>query len=322
MSMGILEDKNLSLVHEFVLLGFSDRPYQSVCLFVVFLIIYTVSVLGNIGIVYLVCSNKIFHTPMYFFLSNLSFIDVIYASDIAPKMLVGLYFNKTSISYLSCAVQLFIFCALGSTECILFAVMAYDRYVAICNPLNYNLIMQQKMCLRLMIGAYSTGLFHSLIETCCTFHLSFCESNVLHHFVCDFPPLLSISCTDTTINEIVLLIFSSSLTVPSIVVILGSYVSIFITILKLTTREGRQKAYSTCISHMIAVTLLYSTVLYVYLTPKSPSSRDNVNMATVFYTVVLPMLNPLIYSLRNKDIKLAIKRSFQTVTSSRIPLTP
>lgn len=314
--MEISEDNNHSLINEFVLIGFSDRPYQSLGLFVVFLIIYIVSILGNIGIICLVCNNKKFHTPMYFFLSNLSIIDFVYASDIAPKMLIGLYFSKTSISFFGCAIQLFIFCALGSTECILFAVMAYDRYVAICNPLNYTLAMQWKTCLRLMIGAYGTGFLHSLIETCCTFHLSFCASNVLHHFVCDFPPLLSISCTDTTINELVLFVFSSSVTVPSIVVILGSYASIFITILKITAPEGRQKAYSTCASHIIAVTLLYSTVLFVYLSPKSPSSRDNVNMATVFYTVVLPMLNPLIYSLRNKDIKLAIIQSFQRVLCS------
>ncbi|XP_066445458.1 olfactory receptor 8H3-like [Eleutherodactylus coqui] len=310
--MGITEDNNHSVVTEFVLIGFSDRPYQNLCLFFVFLIIYIVSILGNLGIIYLVYNNVKFHTPMYFFLSNLSVVDLVYASDIAPKMLVGLYFSKTYISYVGCAIQLFIFCALGSTECILFAVMAYDRYVAICSPLNYNLIMRHKICLVLMFGAYSTGFLHSLIETCSTFHLSFCASNVLHHFVCDFPPLLSISCTDTTINEMVLFIFSSSVTVPSIVVILGSYVSIFITILKITTPNARQKAYSTCASHIIAVTLLYSTVLYVYLSPKSPSSRDNVNMATVFYTVVLPMLNPLIYSLRNKDIKLAMIHLFQS----------
>ncbi|XP_044130159.1 olfactory receptor 1019-like [Bufo gargarizans] len=311
--MGILEDNNHSLINEFVLIGFSDSPYQNICLFFVFLIIYIVSILGNIGIIYLVCTNIRFHTPMYFFLSNLSVVDLVYASDIAPKMLVGLYFSRTPISYVGCAIQLFIFCALGSTECVLFAVMAYDRFVAICNPLSYNLIMQHKTCLGLMLGAYSTGFLHSLIETCCTFHLSFCASNVLHHFVCDFPPLLSISCTDTTINEMILFIFSSSVTVPSIVVILGSYMSIFIAILKITAPEGRQRAYSTCASHIVAVTLLYSTVLYVYLSPKSPASRDNVNMATVFYTVVLPMLNPLIYSLRNKDIKLAIIQSFQSI---------
>ncbi|XP_072006288.1 olfactory receptor 5AS1-like [Engystomops pustulosus] len=254
---------------------------------------------------------------MYFFLSNLSAIDLLYASDIAPKMLEGLYFGKTSISYYCCAIQLFIFCALGSTECMLFAVMAYDRYVAICNPLSYNLIMRQRMCLGLMLGVYTAGFLHSLIEICCTFHLSFCASNVLHHFVCDFPQLLSISCTDTSLNERILLIFSSSVTVPSIMVILGSYLSIFISILKIKVPEGRKKAYSTCASHIIAVTLLYSSVLYVYLSPKSPSSRDNVNMATVFYTVVLPMLNPLIYSLRNKDIKLAIIRSSQSMLQRR-----
>ncbi|XP_069814420.1 olfactory receptor 5AR1-like [Dendropsophus ebraccatus] len=311
--MEISKDNNHSLIHEFVLMGFSGRRYQNICLFFMFLIIYIISILGNIGIIYLVYTNIKFHTPMYFFLSNLSVIDIVYASDIAPKMLMGLYFSKTSISYFGCAIQLFIFCALGSTECILFAVMAYDRYVAICSPLNYSIIMQEKTCLGLMLGAYSTGILHSLIETCCTFHLSFCSSNILQHFVCDFPPLLSISCTDTTINEIVLFFFSSLVTAPSVALILGSYASIFVTILKITTPEGRQKAYSTCASHIIAVTLLYSTVLYVYLSPKSPSSRNNINIATVFYTVVLPMLNPVIYSLRNKDIKLAIILSFQRI---------
>ncbi|XP_077118879.1 olfactory receptor 8H3-like [Ranitomeya variabilis] len=315
--MGISEDNNCSLIDEFVLIGFSDRPYPDMCLFFVFLNIYIISILGNTGLIYVVYNNIRFHTSMYFFFSNLSVIDLVYASDIAPKMLVGLYFSKTYISFLGCAIQLFIFCALGSTECVLFAVMAYDRYAAICSPLNYNLIMQQKTCLGLMLGAYGTGFLHSLIETCCTFHLSFCSSNVLHHFVCDFPPLLSISCTDTAINELVLFIFSSLVTVPSIVVILGSYGSIFTTILKLRAPEGRQKAYSTCASHIIAVALLYSTVLYVYLSPKSPSFRDNVNMATVFYTVVLPMLNPLIYSLRNKEIKSAIIQSFKSIFCCR-----
>ncbi|XP_075062033.1 olfactory receptor 5AR1-like [Mixophyes fleayi] len=305
--MEFSEGNNQSLVNEFVLIGFSKRPDLCVFLCLLFLSIYLTSLLGNSGIIFIVLSNIQFHTPMYFFISNLSFIDLVYSSDIVPKMLAGLIFDQRSISYVGCAIQLFVFCALGSTECILFAVMAYDRYVAICNPLNYNLIMEKRTCLGLVSGTYTVGILHSIIETCFTFHLSFCASNVLYHFACDFPPLLSISCTDTTINEIVLFIFSSSVTVPSIALILMSYVSISIAIQRITAKEGRQKAFSTCASHITAVTLLYTTVLYVYLSPKSSSSRDNVNMATVFYTVVLPMLNPMIYSLRNKDIKTALK---------------
>ncbi|XP_063786040.1 olfactory receptor 5AR1-like [Pseudophryne corroboree] len=303
--MAFSEGNNQTVVNEFILIGFSKRPDLHIFLCVVFLFIYLTSLLGNTGIIFIVYSHTRFHTPMYFFISNLSFIDLAYSSDIDLKMLAGLFFDQRSISYIGCAIQLFFFCALGSTECILLAVMAYDRYVAICNPLNYTLVMQKKICLGLMSAAYTAGVLHSVIETGLTFHLSFCASNVLYHFVCDFPPLLSISCTDTTVNEIVLFIFSSSVTIPSTAVILMSYVSISIAIRRITAREGRQKAFSTCASHITAVALFYSTVLYVYLSPKS--SRDNVNMATIFYTVVLPMLNPMIYSLRNKDFKTALK---------------
>ncbi|XP_018430015.1 PREDICTED: olfactory receptor 1019-like [Nanorana parkeri] len=298
---------NNSVVIEFVLTGFSDRPDLKIFLFMIFLLVYLTSILGNAGIILIVFNNTLFHTPMYFFISNLSFIDLIYSSDIAPKMLAGLLCRQITISYIGCAMQLFFFCALGSTECILFAVMAFDRYVAICNPLSYNLVMQQKMCLQLVCEAFTAGLLHSLIETCLTFRLSFCVSNILHHFACDFPPLLSISCSDTSVNEIVMFILSSLLTMPSLVVILGSYISILLAILKITGTEGRKKAFSTCASHITAVTLLYTTVLYVYLSPKSSASRDNVNIATVFYTVVLPMLNPIIYSMRNQDIKNVLK---------------
>lgn len=308
--MEVLKGSNNSLITEFILTGFSNRPDLKIFLFMIFLIVYLTSTLGNIGIILIVINNTHFHTPMYLFISILSFIDLIYSSDIAPKMLVDLLFGQRTISYIGCAIQLFFFCALGSTECILFAVMAYDRYVAICNPLNYNLIMQKKMCLRLVCGAFTAGLLHSVIETGLTFHLSFCVSNILHHFACDFPPLLSISCSDTSVNEIVLFILSSSLTMPSVVIILGSYTFILLAILKIIGTEGRQKAFSTCASHITAVTLLYTTVLYVYLSPKSSASRDNVNIATVFYTVVLPMLNPMIYSMRNQDIKSVLKTTF------------
>ncbi|KAM9311858.1 olfactory receptor 5AR1-like [Gastrophryne carolinensis] len=310
---------NHTLVTEFVLTGFSRRPDLQIFLFLIFLLVYATSILGNTGIILIVVYNIHFHTPMYFFIMNLSLIDLIYSSDIAPNMLAGLFFGQQTISYVGCAVQLFLFCALGSSECVLFAAMAYDRYVAICNPLNYNLVMQQKTCLLLVCGTYTIGFFHAVIETSLTFHLSFCSCNILHHFACDLPPLLSISCSDTTINEIILLVLSCLVTLPSVIVIIGSYISILFAILKITGPEGRQKTFSTCTSHMTAVTLLYSTVLYAYLSPKSPTSRDNVNVATVFYTVILPMLNPLIYSMRNKDIKTVLKakltRAFQCITS-------
>ncbi|XP_073510815.1 olfactory receptor 5I1-like [Phyllobates terribilis] len=304
--MGLSEASNHSFINEFILIGFSERSELRIFLSLLLLFIYLTSVLGNGGILFLISNNVKFHIPMYFFISNVSLIDLVYSSNIIPKILVGLIFDQRSISYFGCATQLFFYCALGSTECILFAVMAYDRYMAICNPLNYNLIMQHNTCLRLMLLAYIPGFLHSLIEICCTFRLSFCESNVLHHFVCDFPPLLRISCSDTTINEMIIFICSSSIITPCIIFILVSYGSIFIVILKITAAGGRQKAFSTCTSHITAVTLFYGTLLSVYVSPKSLSSTDNVHIATIFYTVVLPMLNPIIYSSRNKDIKSAL----------------
>ncbi|XP_073443135.1 olfactory receptor 5B21-like [Dendrobates tinctorius] len=304
--MGLPEASNHSFINEFILTGFSERSELRIFLSILLLFIYLTSVLGNGGILFLVSHNVNFHVPMYFFIANLSLIDVVYSSNIIPKILAGLIFDQRSISYLGCATQLFFYCALGSTECVLFAVMAYDRYMAICNPLNYNLIMQHNACLRLVLVAYIPGFLHSLVEICCTFRLSFCESNVLHHFVCDFPPLLRIACSDTTINEMIIFICSSSIITPCIIFILASYGSIIIVVRKMTAAGGRQKAFSTCTSHITAVALFYGTLLSVYFSPKSLSSADNVHVATIFYTVVLPMLNPVIYGLRNKHIKSAL----------------
>ncbi|KAM3926836.1 olfactory receptor 8U9-like [Leptodactylus fuscus] len=304
--MELSGESNRSTIHEFILTGFTERTDLKIFLSLLFSFIYLSSILGNGGILFIVSHNVKFHIPMYFFISNLSLIDLVYSSDIVPNILVGLIFDQRSISYLGCATQLFLYCALGSTECILFAVMAYDRYVAICNPLKYSLIMQQKTCLKLVLAAYIPSFLHSLLEICFTFRLSFCESNVLHHFVCDFPPLLRISCSDTTVNEMIIFICSSSIIIPCIIFILVSYGSICTVIVKITSAGGRQKAFSTCSSHIIAVTLFYGTLLSVYVSPKSLSSTDNLHIATIFYTVVLPMINPIIYSLRNKDIKSAL----------------
>ncbi|OCT89496.1 hypothetical protein XELAEV_18018117mg [Xenopus laevis] len=313
---------NYSTVTEFILTGFSRRPDLQTFLFFLFLLIYIFTVVGNIGIIFLVYHNSKFHTPMYYFIGNLAFLDLCYSADITPKMLADLVSEQKTISYSGCAIQLFFFSALGSTECVLFAVMAYDRYIAICNPLNYTLFMMEKTCVGLVAASYTVGFLHSLIETSCTFHLSFCASNILHHFACDFPQLLSISCTDSAANEIVLFVFSSSVTMPSVIIILASYISVFMAIFKINTTEGRQKPFSTCASHITAVALLYGTVLYVYLKPRS--STETVSMATVFYTVILPMLNPIIYSLRNKEIKVALKKYikifFTKKTLKTIPL--
>ncbi|XP_063302385.1 olfactory receptor 5AP2-like [Pelobates fuscus] len=301
---------NSSRVNEFIIMDFSERHDIQTVLFLLFLLMYLFTVLGNSGIIFLVYHNANLHTPMYYFISSLSFLDICYSTDIVPQIIAVLISEKKTISYVGCAVQLFFFCAFGSAECCLLAVMAYDRHVAICNPLNYRLIMQERTCWELVSGVYTTGFLNSVIETCFTFSLSFCSSNILHHFACDFPPLLSLSCTDTTVNELVLFILASLFIFPPVVVILTSYVSIFLAIMKLKTSESRRKAFSTCVSHIISVTLMYGTIFYVYLRPKSRYSSENGVGATFVYAVVIPMLNPLIYSLRNKDIKTAMKATF------------
>ncbi|XP_053319724.1 olfactory receptor 1019-like [Spea bombifrons] len=303
---------NSSWVNEFILMEFSSRYDIQIGLFMVFFLIYLITFLGNASIVFLVYHNVQLHTPMYFFISTLSLLDLCYSTDIAPKMIIDVLSEKKTISYIGCAVQLFFFCAFGSTECCLLAVMAYDRYVAICRPLNYSLVMQTKTCLTLVSGACTAGFLHSVIETCCTFSLSFCTSNILNHFACDFPPLLGISCTDTTINELILFICTSSIIVPSFLVIIVSYVSIFFAILRKQFADGMKKAFSTCISHITSVTLFFATGLYVYLSPKSKYSTRNGIVATFVYAVMIPMSNPIIYSFRNKDIKTALQTTFQS----------
>ncbi|XP_063302384.1 olfactory receptor 5AP2-like [Pelobates fuscus] len=309
---------NSSRVNEFILMDFSERHDLQTVLFFLFLLMYLFTVLGNSGIIFLVYHNANLHTPMYYFISSLSFLDICYSTDIVPQMIAVLLSEKKTISYVGCAVQLFFFCAFGSTKCCLFAVMAYDRHVAICNPLNYSLLMQERTCWVLVSGAYTIGFLHSVIETCCTFSLSFCSSNILHHFACDFPSLLSLSCTDTTANKIVLFIFSSLFVFPPVLIILTSYVSIFLAIMKIKASESRKKAFSTCVSHIISVTLLYGTIFYAYLSPKSKYSSENGAGATFVYAVAIPMLNPIIYSFRNKDIKTAMQVTFHEMITRRI----
>ncbi|XP_053319723.1 olfactory receptor 5I1-like [Spea bombifrons] len=298
---------NSSRVTEFILIDFCTKPEDKIVFFLLFSLMYMMTVFGNGGIIFLVYHNTQLHTPMYCFITSLSFLDLCYSSDIVPKMLVNFLSEKKSISYIGCAVQLFVFCFLGSAECFLFAVMAYDRYVAICKPLNYVLVMQTQTCVSLISVAYAAGFLHSVIEICCTFSLSFCSSNTLHHFACDFPPLLDVSCTDTSLNEWILFILSSAIIISSIFIILMSYVTIFTVILKMKSNKGRKKAFSTCVSHIMSVTLLFGTLTYAYLSPKSKSSNGNGAVATVFYAVVMPLLNPMIYSFRNKDIISVLK---------------
>ncbi|XP_006214095.2 olfactory receptor 5D18 [Vicugna pacos] len=287
----------------FTLLGFSDYPELQVPLFLVFLAIYSVTVVGNIGMIVIIKMNPKLHTPMYFFLSHLSFVDFCFSSIVAPKTMVNLVVKDRTISFVGCMTQFFFFCTFVVTESFLLAVMAYDRFMAICNPLLYTVAMSQKLCATLVIVSYAWGVACSLILTCSVTKLSFWGFNTLNHFFCEFSSLLSLSCSDTYLNQLLLFIFATFSEVSTLFFILTSYVFIVVTILKMRSASGRRKAFSTCASHLTAITIFHGTILFLYCVPNSKTSRHTVKVASVFYTVVIPMLNPLIYSLRNKDVK-------------------
>ncbi|XP_044871219.1 olfactory receptor-like protein OLF1 [Mauremys mutica] len=304
-----MEMGNHSEVTEFILSGLTDRPELQVPLFGVFLVIYGVTLVGNGGMILLIRIDPRLHTPMYFFLSNLSFCDLCFSSIISPKLLLNFLAERKSISYSACAVQLYLSIAFGDVECLLLAVMAYDRYVAICNPLHYTVTMSRQLCKQLVAAVYAVGFVDSMIHTCFIFRLSFCSSNIINHFFCDIPPLLALSCSDTRINEIVIFVFMSCMTVSIFVTFLLSYAYIIITVLRIRSAEGRRKTFSTCSFHLTSVVLLFGTLLFMYLRPTSSYSMDTDKVASVFYMVVIPMLNPLIYSLRNTEVKDAVRRA-------------
>ncbi|XP_043434985.1 olfactory receptor 5D18 [Prionailurus bengalensis] len=296
----------------FTLLGFSDYPELKVPLFLIFLAIYSVTVVGNIGMIVIIKINSKLHTPMYFFLSHLSFVDFCYSSIIVPKTLANLVVEDRTISLSGCVVQFFFFCTFVVAESFLLAVMAYDRFVAICNPLLYTAAMSQKVCDMLVVGSYAWGVACSLILTCSAVRLSFQGFNTINHFFCEFSALLSLSCSDIYINQLLLFIFATFNEVSTLLIILMSYVFIIVTILKMRSASGRRKAFSTCASHLTAITIFHGTILFLYCVPNSKNSRHTVKVASVFYTVVIPMLNPLIYSLRNKDVKDTVGKIMDT----------
>ncbi|XP_053515030.1 olfactory receptor 8U9-like [Artibeus jamaicensis] len=304
--------ENCTVFTDFILLGLSGRQDVQQGLFVLFLLVYGITVITNLGMILLINMDPRLHTPMYYFLSNLSFSDICYSSSVSPKMLADLLSQQKKIAYNLCAVQMFVFATFGDVECVMISVMAYDRYVAICNPLLYTTAMSGRVCTQLMAIVYIQSLMYSAIFTYCTIQLSFCNSNIINHFLCDFPPLLALSTSDTTINEIVMFTYSSCVLGFSIVTVLLSYSYIVTTILRMKSAKGRHKAFSTCASHLTTVAMFYGTLLFMYFQPSSSHSMDTDKVASVFYTVVIPMLNPLIYSLRNKDVKDALKKAVGT----------
>ncbi|XP_036283336.1 olfactory receptor 5L2-like [Pipistrellus kuhlii] len=299
---------NCTTVTEFILLGLSNVPELRVFLSLLFLLIYGVTVLGNLGMIALIQVSSGLHTPMYFFLSHLSFVDFCYSTIIVPKMLFNMLNKDKTISFLGCMVQFYLFCVYGITEVFLLAVMAYDRFVAICNPLLYMVTMSRCLRVELVTCCYLCGTVCSLIHLCLALEIPSFKSNVINHFFCDLPPLLSLACTDVFMNELLLYIVATFNEIITIVIILTSYLFILITILRMHSAEGRHKAFSTCASHLTTIIVLQGTLLFSYCRPSSGNSVDTEKVASVFYTVVIPMLNPLIYSLRNKDVKEAFKK--------------
>ncbi|XP_075415646.1 olfactory receptor 1N2-like [Tenrec ecaudatus] len=302
------DKSNHSSVSEFLLLGFSERPDQQPLLLGIFLSMYLVTVMGNMLIILAISFDPHLHTPMYFFLSNLSFADACFSSTIVPKMLVNIHTHRQTIRYEGCLAQMHFFMTFGALDDLLLGAMAYDRYVAICRPLHYTTLMSPLLCVLLLALCWVLTTLAALLHTLLMARLSFCSGNTIHHFFCDVVPLLQLSCSDTSTNQIALFIVGSMILTGPLSLIIMSYAHIFSTILRVSSASGRQKAFSTCGSHLTVVFLFYGAAIGVYLCPTSLHSGGKDRIAAVFYTVVTPMLNPFIYSLRNKEMKTALGR--------------
>ncbi|XP_010599195.1 putative olfactory receptor 5AK3 [Loxodonta africana] len=302
-----MTQQNATEVPEFFLLGFGGQHKFQHVLFIVFLVIYVTSMVGNIGMILLIKTDSRLQTPMYFFLQHLAFVDICYTSAITPKTLQNFIAENKSISFMGCIIQLLVYATFVTTDCYLLATMAVDRYVAICNPLRYPIVMSRTLCIQLVVGSYVMGSINASVHTGFTFSLSFCKSNIINHFFCDVPPILSLSCSSININIMLLRVFVGFNLTFTVMVVIFSYIYILGAILKMSSTAGRKKAFSTCASHLTAVTTFYGTLSYMYLQPHSNNSEENMKQASTFYGIVIPMLNPLIYSLRNKEVKEALK---------------
>ncbi|XP_008830408.1 olfactory receptor 5AN1-like [Nannospalax galili] len=302
------ETGNITEITEFILLGFSDFPRITALLFIIFLLIYITTLTGNLCLIVLIRMDSHLHTPMYFFLSNLSFIDLCYVTSTVPKLLFNFFQEKQSISFVGCVVQYFFFSMLVISECCLMTAMAYDRYAAICNPLLYASIISPTLCNGMVMGSYMGGLTCSLSQICALLQLHFCGPNVIRHFFCDVSQLIHLSCTDTFFAEVLFVIIAAIFGIMNALVVMMSYVYIILSIMKISSTKGRSKAFNTCASHLTAVSLFYGSGVFVYLRSTSGVSSSFDRFASMFYIMVIPMLNPLIYSLRNKEIKDAMKR--------------
>ncbi|XP_067390561.1 olfactory receptor 10G4-like [Emydura macquarii macquarii] len=298
--------QNVTPVMEFTLLGFSEAREWKIYFFLLFLAIYLLTVMGNLVILVTINLSPQLHSPMYYFLRQLSLLDICYSSVTLPKMLADFLAGSHSISFVCCVAQLYSFHFFGGAECFLLTVMAYDRYVAICDPLHYSSTMNKGACVWLVAGTWLAGSLHSALQTALTFRLPFCGPNQLDHYFCDVPPLLKLACADTSVNEAVLFANVGVVALSSLALILGSYIWIISAVLRMHSEEGRRKAFSTCAAHLAVVVLLYGPCILVYMQPASGHPLRKV--AAVFYTAVTPALNPVIYTLRNQEIKRAVRR--------------
>ncbi|XP_065801488.1 olfactory receptor 5T1-like [Muntiacus reevesi] len=303
-----VQAKNVTEVTMFILMGFTDDPEAQVPLFSLFLAVYLCTLIGNLGLVFLVTVDSGLHNPMYCLLSVLSLLDACCSSVVTPKMIANFLVENKTIPYLACVTQTFLLVTFGTTDCFLLAAMAYDRCVAIYDPLRYSARMGPRVYVSLIIASCVRGVLHASVHTVATFSLSFCASNEIRHVFCDIPPLLVISCSDSHTNQLLLFYFVGSIEIVTILIVLISYGLILLVILRMCSAEGRRKAFSTCGSHLTGVSIYHGTILFMYLRPSSSYALDHDMIVSIFYSIVIPMLNPVIYSLRNKDVKEAIKR--------------
>ncbi|XP_053901083.1 olfactory receptor 11A1-like [Malaclemys terrapin pileata] len=309
---------NQTSITEFILLGFGNLQELHFLLLLLFLVIYIATMGGNILIVVLVVADQHLHTPMYFFLGNLSCLETCYTSTILPRVLASLLTGDRTISVSGCITQFYFFGSLAATESYLLAIMSYDRYLAICNPLHYAALMNSKFCLQLMASSWISAFLANCLVIFLASQLTFCHSNEIPHFFCDFSPIVKLSCSDTTLIELLTFIMAFIFTVTPFLLTLSSYVCIITTILKIPSTKGRQKAFSTCSSHLIVVTIFYGTIMIVYMLPDTNTLRDLNKVFSVFYTVLTPLVNPLIYSLRNKEVHKALRRKTRHQAQSTV----
>nr|XP_048301259.1 olfactory receptor 8K3-like [Myodes glareolus] len=310
-----MEKQNLTVVTEFILMGITERPELQAPLFGLFLVIYMSSMVGNLGMIILTTVDSRLQTPMYFFIRHLAITDLGYSTAVGPKMLINFVVDLNIISYNLCATQLAFFLVFIISELFILSAMSYDRYVAICKPLLYTVIMSQRVCNVLVAIPYCYCTFVSLLVVIKIFTLSFCGPNVISHFYCDSLPLISLICSNTHEIEMIILVLAAFNLISSLLVVLVSYLLILITILRMNSAEGRRKAFSTCGSHLTVVTVFYGTLIFMYVQPQSRHSFDTDKVASIFYTLIIPMLNPLIYSMRNKDVKYALQRTLRKICS-------